>query len=72
MFLAVQEILRSADPDAAIGGNDGRAHVDPGPILDETPSYLMWAASGRHERSGFPSEPGQMDGPALRDFASKV
>jgi salicylate hydroxylase len=72
MFLAVQDIRHPVDPVAAIGGNDERAHLDPGPILDDTQSYVMWAVSGRPERSGFPSEPGELDGPALRDLAVKV
>ncbi len=72
MFLAVQEYAGPTQAPAT----DGADEHGPGPLagleLDDTESYLMWAVSGRHKRSGFPVEAGQMDGSALREFALKV
>ncbi len=68
MFLAVHEPGRLTDASATNGIATGPI---PGLHHDETEGYLMWALSGR-ERSGFPSESGQMDGSALREFALRV
>lgn len=72
MFLAVQEL---GEPNETKDAPDGDGSTPPrGAALrfDDESSYLMWALSGRGERSGFPSAPGQMEDEALRGFALEV
>jgi salicylate hydroxylase len=72
MFLAVQEYTGASPAPVAIHSPEhGRVELA-GPQRDDTESYLMWAVSGRHDRAGFPSEQGPMDGSDLREFALKV
>jgi 2-polyprenyl-6-methoxyphenol hydroxylase-like FAD-dependent oxidoreductase len=72
MFLAAQELTHPTAPDTSIGGSELRADLDPGPHFEDTRAYLIWAVSGHHERSGFPAEAGDWDGPALRDLAFRI
>jgi 2-polyprenyl-6-methoxyphenol hydroxylase-like FAD-dependent oxidoreductase len=72
MFLAVQEL---GEPNETKGGRDHNGSAPPRAAalrFDDESSYLMWALSARGERSGFPSEPGQMEAGALREFALKA
>jgi 2-polyprenyl-6-methoxyphenol hydroxylase-like FAD-dependent oxidoreductase len=72
MFLAVQEF---GEPDETNGGPDRDGSTPPradAVRFDDESSYLMWGLSARGERSGFPSEPGQMEDDALRELALKA
>jgi 2-polyprenyl-6-methoxyphenol hydroxylase-like FAD-dependent oxidoreductase len=72
MFLAVQEINPRGASDAPDRAGDVPVEADSAPGFGDTQSYLMWAASGRHEGSGFPADAGDLDGPALRDIAARA
>jgi 2-polyprenyl-6-methoxyphenol hydroxylase-like FAD-dependent oxidoreductase len=72
MFLAMQEF---GEPEGTNGEPQGDGSPRPrGAALrfDDESSYLMWGLSARGERSGFPSEPGQMEDKALRELALKA
>jgi salicylate hydroxylase len=72
LFLAAQEYTGPTNAPATNGADERGADPLAGLEVVDTQSYLMWALSGRQERSGFPSEQGQMDGSALRELALKV
>src|SRR5262249_14429925 len=72
MFLAVQE-LGEPDGTTVEPDRDGSPHPRGAALrFDDASSYLMWGLSARGERSGFPSEQGQMEDKALRDLALNV
>jgi 2-polyprenyl-6-methoxyphenol hydroxylase-like FAD-dependent oxidoreductase len=72
MFLAVQELGEPNETKHETDRDESNPPRGGAVRFDDESSYLMWALSARGKRSGFPSEPGQMEDEALREFALEV